>query len=157
MTVESAGLLLYRARGPEVEVLLVHPGGPFFHDRDDGWWTVPKGLPEAGEEPLEAACREFVEETGFPPPEGPYVALGTVRQKGGKVVRAWAAQGDCEPALLRSNTFALEWPPRSGRTRQFPEVDRAAFFGLGDARRKIIAAQVAFLDRLAAALGGAAG
>jgi predicted NUDIX family NTP pyrophosphohydrolase len=153
VSASSAGLLLYRRRGDGLELLLVHPGGPFFRNRDDGWWTVPKGLPEPGEEPLAAAQREFVEETGFALPAGPFVDLGTVRQKGGKVVRAWAAEGDCDPARLRSNTFRLEWPPRSGRSSEFPEVDRAAFFDLAEARRKILPAQAPFLDRLVEQLG----
>jgi predicted NUDIX family NTP pyrophosphohydrolase len=145
----SAGLLLYRRRTEGVEVLLVHPGGPFYRDRDDGWWTVPKGLIGAAEEPLAAARREFAEELGFPcPPDGPFVDLGSVKQKGGKTVRAWAVEGDCDPATARSNTFHLEWPPRSGKTREFPEIDRAGFFTLEQARRKINAAQAAFLDRL---------
>ncbi len=149
MSLQSAGLLLYRRSRAGVEVLLVHPGGPFFRNRDDGWWTVPKGLPEPGEEPLDAARREFAEETGFAPPEGPFVDLDSVRQKSGKVVHAWAVEGDCDPAGLCSNTFQLEWPPRSGRTGEFPEVDRAAFFTIEEARRKILAAQAPFLDRLA--------
>jgi predicted NUDIX family NTP pyrophosphohydrolase len=154
MSVTSAGLLLYRLRANGVEVLLVHPGGPFFRNRDDGWWTVPKGLPDAGEDPLVAAQREFVEETGFAlPASAEYVDLGSIRQKGGKVVHAWAVEGDCDPATLRSNLFQLEWPPRSGRQRDFPEIDRAAFFTLADARRKILAAQAPFLDRLGDKLG----
>jgi predicted NUDIX family NTP pyrophosphohydrolase len=145
----SAGLLLFRTRPGGVEVFLVLPGGPFFRNRDDGWWTVPKGLADPGEDPLAAARREFAEETGFTAPElGPYLDLGTVRQKGGKVVRAWAVEGDCDPALLQSNTFRLEWPPRSGRLSEFPEVARGDFFSIEVARRKINAAQIAFLDRL---------
>jgi predicted NUDIX family NTP pyrophosphohydrolase len=149
MPIESAGLLLYRRCHDALEVFLVHPGGPFFRDRDDGWWTVPKGLVEPGEDPLASARREFTEETGFAAPvEGAYVPLGSVRQKSGKVVSAWAVEGDCDPARLASNTFRLEWPPRSGRTREFPEVDRAEFFTLAEARRKILPAQAPFLDRL---------
>jgi predicted NUDIX family NTP pyrophosphohydrolase len=154
MSETSAGLLLYRRRGHDVEVLLVHPGGPFFRNRDDGWWTVPKGLPDAGEDPLEAARREFAEETGFTlPDEAEYLDLGSIKQKGGKVVHAWAVEGDCDPSTLRSNTFQLEWPPRSGRKRDFPEVDRAEFLTLADARRKILPAQAPFLDRLGERLG----
>jgi predicted NUDIX family NTP pyrophosphohydrolase len=148
MPLESAGLLLYR-RSVGLEVFLVHPGGPFFAKRDDGWWTVPKGLVDRDEDPLAAARREFAEETGFALPAGAeFIDLGSVRQKGGKVVRAWAVEGDCEPALLRSNTVTLEWPPRSGRRRDFPEVDRGAFFPLDEARRKILPAQAPLLDRL---------
>jgi predicted NUDIX family NTP pyrophosphohydrolase len=149
VSLPSAGLLLYRRSRAGVEVLLVHPGGPFFRNRDDGWWTVPKGWTESGEEPLDAARREFAEETGLAAPDGPFVDLGSVRQKSGKVVHAWAVEGDCDPAGLFSNTFQLEWPPRSGRTAEFPEVDRAAFFTIEEARRKILAAQAPFLDRLA--------
>jgi predicted NUDIX family NTP pyrophosphohydrolase len=141
--------MLYRRRAGDLEVLLVHPGGPFFRDRDDGWWTVPKGLVGAGEDPLAAARREFEEETSFAPPaDAEYLELGAIKQKGGKVVQAWAVEGDCEPALARSNTFRLEWPPRSGKMGEFPEVDRAAFFTIHQARRKINAGQVALLDRL---------
>jgi len=153
MTATSAGLLLYRRSAAGLEVFLVHPGGPFFARRDDGWWTVPKGLVGAGEDPLDAARREFAEETSFvPPQETDYLDLGTVKQRAGKVVRAWAVEGDCEPELLRSNTFELEWPPRSGKKRAFPEIDRGAFFTLDAARRKILPAQTPFLDRLATAL-----
>jgi predicted NUDIX family NTP pyrophosphohydrolase len=141
--------MLYRRRAGDLEVLLVHPGGPFFRDRDDGWWTVPKGLVGAGEDPLAAARREFEEETSFAlPADAEYFELGAIKQKGGKVVQAWAVEGDCEPALARSNTFRLEWPPRSGKMGEFPEVDRAAFFTIHQARRKINAGQVALLDRL---------
>lgn len=141
--------MLYRIASGGVEVLLVHPGGPFFQDRDFGWWTLPKGLVGEGEDPLAAALREYAEELGFDAPsQGPYLDLGSVRQKGGKTVRAWAVEGDCDPTLARSNTFRLEWPPRSGRTREFPEVDRAEFFPLAAARRRINPAQVPLLDRL---------
>ncbi len=156
----SAGLLMFR-RGPggAVEVFLVHPGGPFFARRDAGAWTIPKGEVEPGEVPREVARREFQEETGQPLERclrgGELVSLGEVRQKGGKVVEAWAFEGDWpagEP--LRSNTFAIEWPPRSGRQAEFPEVDRAQFFPLELARQKIHAPQRAFLDRLEAHLRG---
>ena len=147
----SAGLLLYRrAAGPEV--LLVHRGGPFWARRDEGAWTIPKGEYGAEEQPLAAARREFGEETGWPVPDGPARELGEIRQKGGKLVLAWAVEGDADVATLRSNTFELEWPPRSGRLTSFPEVDRAAWFDLDTARRKIVAAQAAFLDRLADSL-----
>ena len=147
MARSSAGLLLYRRRGGRVEVLLVHPGGPFWKNKDDGAWSIPKGEFEEGENPLAAARREFAEETGFQAP-GPFVALGTARQKGGKVIHAWACEGDCDPGAIRSNTFTIEWPPRSGRQQEFPEIDRAAFFGLGEARRKINPAQAVLLDAL---------
>lgn len=145
---ESGGLLLYRLRGGAPEVLLAHPGGPFWKNRDEGAWTIPKGLVEAGEDPLAAAIREFEEETGISCPAGPFVPLGKVRQRGGKVVYAWAVEGDCEPAALKSNTFQLEWPPRSGALREFPEIDRFGFFSLAEGRRKINAAQRALLEEL---------
>jgi len=150
---QSAGLLMYRRRG-ELEVLLVHPGGPFWARRDDGAWTIPKGEIETSnhEEALATARREFQEETGMVP-EGPFVALTPVQQKGGKVVHAWAFAGDCDPATLTSNTFTMEWPPRSGKFAEFPEVDRAGFFGLAEARVKLNPAQVAWLDELGRVLG----
>jgi predicted NUDIX family NTP pyrophosphohydrolase len=145
----SAGLLLYRTGPGGVEVLLAHPGGPFFAKRDDGWWTLPKGLVEEGEGPLQAARREFTEETGCDvPADAALLDLGSVRQKGGKTVVAWAFAGDWDPARLRCNTFRIEWPPQSGTMREFPELDRAAFFPLDVARRKILPAQAPFLDRL---------
>jgi predicted NUDIX family NTP pyrophosphohydrolase len=143
----SAGLLMMR-RGPAGwEFLLVHPGGPFFARKDDGAWSIPKGLVDPGEDLLLAAQREFYEETGFSPSASDYAALGEVVQKGGKRVHAFAFEGDWDPGTLRSNTFTLEWPPRSGRTREFPEVDRAAFFLLAEARRKLLPAQLPFLER----------
>jgi len=150
---QSAGLLMYRRRG-ELEVLLVHPGGPFWTRRDDGAWTIPKGEIDAvsEEDALATARREFQEETGMVP-EGPFVALTPVQQKGGKVVHAWAFAGDCDPATLTSNTFTMEWPPRSGKFAEFPEVDRAGFFGLAEARVKLNPAQVAWLDELGRVLG----
>ena len=148
MPKQSAGLLMYR-RTPTLEVFLVHPGGPFFRKRDDGVWTIPKGEPEAGEELLECARREFGEETGAAVPDaGACVALGAITQAGGKVVHAWAFEGDFDPGELRCNTFELEWPPRSGRKQSFPEVDRAAFFGVEVARKKCNPGQVALVDRL---------
>lgn len=144
---------MYRRRG-ELEVLLVHPGGPFWTRRDDGAWTIPKGEIDtvSKEEALATARREFQEETGMVA-EGPFVALTPVRQKGGKIVHAWAFAGDCDPATLTSNTFTMEWPPRSGKFAEFPEVDRAAFFGIEAARVKLNPAQVAWLDELGRVLG----
>jgi predicted NUDIX family NTP pyrophosphohydrolase len=133
------------------QVLLAHPGGPFFRHKDEGAWTIPKGEANPGEDLLAAARREFEEETGLRP-RPPFLPLKPVKQKGGKVVHAWAFQGDCDPQAIRSNCFTLEWPPRSGRQEQFPEIDRAEFFNLGEARRKIQAAQQALLDELDALL-----
>jgi len=144
----SAGLLMYRRRGSDLEVLLVHPGGPFWWDRDLGAWSIPKGEMIAGEDPLAVARREFEEETGVRA-EGTFEALGSIRQKGGKTVHAWAFAGDLDPAATRSNTFAMEWPPGSGQTHEFPEVDRAAFFGIDEAKTKINPGQVPLLERLA--------
>ena len=151
----SAGILLYRIRGGRHEVFLVHPGGPFWRKKDLGAWSIPKGeyLPE--ENPLDAAKREFREETSFAPPEGDHVALGELRQPSGKVVTAWAVEGDCPDDQVKSNLFSMEWPPKSGRMQQFPEVDRAAWFPLAIAREKILRGQAAFLDRLAERLGQA--
>jgi predicted NUDIX family NTP pyrophosphohydrolase len=143
----SAGLLLFRRRGGGVEVLLVHPGGPFWAKKDHGAWTIPKGEPAEGEDELATAQREFGEETGVAP-KGPFLPLGSVTQKGGKVVHAWAFESDCDPDAIRSNTFQVEWPPRSGQWRTYPEVDRAAFFGFAEARRRINPAQVALLEAL---------
>ena len=149
----SAGILLYRRRQGALEVLLVHPGGPAWANRDAGAWSIPKGEYGDGEDPRAVALREFEEETGQPPPDGELVALGEVRQRGGKLVTAWAAAGDLDPAAITSNTFTLEWPPRSGRRRQFPEVDRAGWFDPATAREKLLAAQAELVDRLLAALG----
>jgi predicted NUDIX family NTP pyrophosphohydrolase len=146
----SAGIVLYRGQPPEV--LLVHPGGPLWARRDRGAWSIPKGEYEQGEDPLDAARREFEEELGAPPPAGQGLDLGEIRQKSGKLVRSWALAGDFDPATLRSNTFALEWPPRSGRLQEFPEIDRAEWFTLPEARERIIAAQIPLLDRLEQAL-----
>ncbi len=133
-------------------MLLVHPGGPFWARRDTGAWSIPKGEIESGEDPLAAARREFAEELGSPPPDGPAIPLGEVRQKSGKRVTAWALTGDLDPATAAGNRFSMEWPPRSGRMQEFPEVDRAQWFGVEAAREKLIAAQMAFLDRLREAL-----
>jgi predicted NUDIX family NTP pyrophosphohydrolase len=132
---------------PGLEVLLAHPGGPYFVKKDEGVWTIPKGLIEASEDPLAAAVREFEEETGFSAAARRYQFLGDVTQKGGKRVLAWAFWGDCDPAALHSNTFEIEWPPRSGRTQTFPEIDRAAFFSPAVALQKILPAQQPFIDR----------
>jgi predicted NUDIX family NTP pyrophosphohydrolase len=149
----SAALLLYRRRGDGLEVLLAHPGGPLWLKRDAGAWSVPKGEIESGEDPVAVARREFEEETGSPAPQADFVALGEVRQKSGKLVTAWAAEGDLDPATARSNTFPLEWPPGSGNWIDVPEVDRVAWFGLDDARVRLNPAQVAFIDRLADTIG----
>lgn len=154
MPVESAGLVLYRVRDGKTEVLLVHPGGPFWRRRDEGAWSIPKGEVRPGESGLEVARREFQEELGLTPPEGEPAPLGSVRQAGGKVVHAWAAPGDVDVSRISSNTFATEWPPRSGKTQEFPEVDRAAWFDLAAARRMILPAQSALLDRLEEGLSG---
>lgn len=153
MPKRSAGLLLYRRRPEGVEVMLVHPGGPYWRRRDDAAWSIPKGEPEEGEEPLAAALREFEEEIGRPPPEGTPVELGRVRQAAGKVVSAWSVEADIDVGEVDSVTFEMEWPPRSGRMREFPEVDRAAWFDLATARRKILRAQRPLLDALAERLG----
>ncbi|TME84646.1 MAG: NUDIX domain-containing protein [Chloroflexi bacterium] len=152
MAKRSAGLLLYRKRGEGIEVLLVHPGGPFWADRDAGSWSVPKGEVEIGEEALAVARREFEEETGHSPPAGEPIDLGEIRQASGKVVHAWAVEGDLDPARVTSNTFMMEWPPRSGRQQEFPEVDRAQWFEPDDARRRMNSAQAELVDRLLARL-----
>jgi predicted NUDIX family NTP pyrophosphohydrolase len=153
MARRSAGLLLYRRRDGAVELLLVHPGGPLWARRDAGAWSIPKGEVGQGEDPRAVALREFEEETGHPPPRGELVPLGEVRQRGGKLVSAWAAAGDLDPAAITSNTFTLEWPPRSGNRREFPEIDRAGWFDPATAREKLLAAQAELVDRLLAALG----
>ncbi len=147
----SAGLLLYRWSESGLQVLLVHPGGPFWERKDLGAWSIPKGEVAEGEDLLAAARREFAEETGFSA-EGATIPLGTVRQRGGKVVHAWAVRGDVDPAQLRSNTFEMEWPRGSGHTRSFPEIDRAEWFPLPEARRRLLSAQAGFVDALAAEL-----
>jgi len=145
---QSAGILLYRERAEAPEVLLVHPGGPFWEKKDLGVWSIPKGEYEEGEDPRACALREFEEELGVPPPTAAPSDLGSTRQAGGKLVRAWAGEGDLDPTSMRSNTFTLEWPPRSGVMREFPEVDRAQWFTIGEARRRINPAQAVFLERL---------
>jgi predicted NUDIX family NTP pyrophosphohydrolase len=135
-------------RRPGLELLLVHPGGPFFRNKDEGAWSIPKGEVEEGAEPLAAALREFSEETGGAAPEGELVPLGEIRQKGGKRVVAWAIEGDFDPTSVKSNSFEMEFPPRSGRKEQFPEIDRAEFFPPDLARRKLNRAQAELVDRL---------
>lgn len=154
----SAGILLFRLAGGGPEVLLVHPGGPFWAKRDLGAWSIPKGECEEGEDPRLCALRELGEELGAAPElgVGDLVDLGSVRQKAGKVVDAWAAEADFDPARLRSNAFSVEWPPRSGRQREFPEVDRAEWFEPERARGKIIPAQAEFIERLLERLGASA-
>ena len=144
----SAGILLYRHGSEGLEVLLVHPGGPFWARKDLGAWSIPKGEHDHAEEALACALREFEEETGSAPSPGELTELGEVRQKAGKVVAAWALEGDLDPATVRSNTFQMQWPPRSGQMQEFPEVDRAEWFALEAARTRINPAQAAFLDRL---------
>jgi predicted NUDIX family NTP pyrophosphohydrolase len=146
----SAGLLLYRRAPAGLQVLLVHPGGPFWQGKDFGAWSIPKGEIGANEDPLAAARREFHEETGFEA-AGPAVPLGHLRQPGGKLVHAWGLEGDADPGELTSNTFSMEWPRGSGRLQAFPEVDRAEWFGLAEARRRILPGQARFLDALAEA------
>ena len=165
MPTQSAGLLVYRRRdherpqadsplGGELEVLLVHPGGPYWARRDEGWWTIPKGEVADGEDVLAAAEREFSEELGLPAPPGERTPLGEVVQAAGKRVRAWAVAGNLDAAAVRPGTFELEWPPRSGRRRRFPEVDRVAWCTLDEARAKLLPGQLPLLDRLAALLAG---
>jgi len=147
----SAGILMYRRRGGSLEVFLVHPGGPFWRNKDDGAWQIPKGELATDEEPLLCARREFEEETGFSA-DGEFTELGTFRQPGGKHVQAWAVEGNCDPARLVSNEFEMEWPPRSGRRQTFPEVDRGGWFGIDEARGKLLLGQRPVLDRLLAIL-----
>jgi predicted NUDIX family NTP pyrophosphohydrolase len=151
----SGGILLYRLAREGPEVLLMHPGGPFWASRDAGAWSIPKGEYDDGEDARACALREFEEETGSALASAELVELGSITQKGGKVVSAWAAEGDLDPGSIRSNTFTMEWPPRSGRTAAFPEVDRAGWFGIEEARQKLIPAQAEFLDRLRERLGRA--
>ena len=147
MTKRSAGLLMYRRRNRRLEVLLVHPGGPFWAKKDLGAWSIPKGEYAEGEQPLEAAIREFQEETGFAA-QGDFVELGSLRQKGGKFVSVWAFAGDCDPGNLAGNRCQVEWPPRSGRLIDIPEVDRADWFSIAAARERILKSQAPFLDLL---------
>lgn len=151
MAKESAGLLLYRTKDGAIEFFLVHPGGPFWKNKDAGAWSIPKGEPQPGEALLETAIREFAEETGTAL-AGDFRALPAIRQAGGKIVHAWAVAGDLDPATLTSNDFEMEWPPRSGKHAHFPEVDRGAWFALDEARRRINKGQAALLDALLALL-----
>jgi predicted NUDIX family NTP pyrophosphohydrolase len=153
MPKHSAGLLMYRLRDGVLEVFLAHPGGPFWANQDLGAWSIPKGEYPPEEEALAAARREFAEETGCAI-QGEFLPLTPLRQPSGKLIAAWAFQGDCDPAALQSNTFTLEWPPRSGRQQDFPEVDRAAWFTLAEAKEKIIKGQVGFLEELEKLLEG---
>jgi predicted NUDIX family NTP pyrophosphohydrolase len=147
MAKQSAGLLLYRRTGATFEVLLVHPGGPFWAKKDIGAWSIPKGLIEAGESPLAAAKREFKEETGFLP-HGTFIALGSYKQPSSKVILAWAVEGDFDSSNLKCNYFSMPWPSQSGRTQEFPEVDRAAWFKVGEATRKITKGQIPIVQEL---------
>lgn len=149
MPKKSAGLLLYRLKEDRrIEILLVHPGGPFWRNKDDGAWTIPKGEFADGEDPLAAAKREFKEESGNAPPEGQYISLTPIKQKNAKIVHAWAVEGDFDPAKLESNEFETEWPPKSGRLQKFPEVDRAEWFAPEVAKRKMLSGQAALVDEL---------
>ena len=149
MPKKSAGLLLYRQSGKSVEVFLVHPGGPFWIRKDDGAWSIPKGEFADGEDTLEAAKREFKEETGFDV-EGEFEAMLPIKQSGGKLVYAWAVQGDMDASAIRSNSFSMEWPPGSGQIQDFPEVDRGSWFDLNSAKRKILKSQLELLEQLQA-------
>lgn len=147
MSQKSAGILLYRIQNSRIEVFLVHPGGPYWSKKDDGAWSIPKGEFNENEEPLAAAKREFEEETGIKI-SGEFIQLNPVKQKGGKMVYAWAVEGDIDPAKIKSNSFEIEWPPRSGKMKSFPEIDKAAWFHQSDAQKKIIEAQTAFIKEL---------
>lgn len=149
MPQRSAGILIYRRQGASIEVLLVHPGGPFWARKDAGAWSIPKGLVEDGDEDHPAAAaREFFEETGFPCPEGEKLDLGEVKMKSGKLIHAWAVEGDLDATQLKSNVFPMEWPPKSGKTQDFPEIDRGQYFSLDEARLKLHPSQIPFIDRL---------
>ena len=143
----SAGLMMYRRCGEQLQILLVHPGGPYWAKKERGVWSIPKGEVAPGEDPFATARREFAEELGITA-AGDFLALGTITQRGGKTVHAWAFEGSCDPGALHSNTFRMEWPPRSGKQQQFPEVDRAAFFPTREAREKLNEAQAELVDRL---------
>jgi predicted NUDIX family NTP pyrophosphohydrolase len=153
MAKQSAGILLYRGRGPALRLMLVHPGGPFWAKKDGGAWSIPKGEYEEGDDPLLVASREFEEELGSPAPAGDAIALGELAQPSRKRVTAFALEGDFDPAHLRSNSFEMEWPPKTGRLQSFPEVDRAEWFTVEEARDKILPGQRPFIDRLLERLG----
>jgi predicted NUDIX family NTP pyrophosphohydrolase len=157
MPERSAGILMYRRRGPAIELLLVHPGGPFWQNKDQGAWSLPKGEYGPGEDPLTAARREFAEELGAALPDRAFLDLGAIKQPSGKVIAAFAVAGDFDPATLESNRFALEWPPRSGQMQTFPEVDRAQWFLPAEAREKIHPGQAGFIARLLESLGHESG
>lgn len=144
---------MFRIKEGATEVLLAHPGGPYFVNKDEGAWSIPKGEPDADEDLLLTAQREFEEETGVKP-NGPFIPLSQIQQKGGKIVHAWAFEGDCDPSNIRSNTFTIEWPPRSGQQQAFPEIDRAEWFDLATARRKAKFGQVGLIDELEVILSG---
>jgi predicted NUDIX family NTP pyrophosphohydrolase len=148
MIKRSAGLLVYRFRNDLLEVLLIHPGGPFWENKDAASWSIPKGLYESDEHPLDAAKREFMEETGLNPPKGDFVELTPQKQPSGKIVSAWAIAGDYDVSKITSNSFEMEWPPKSGKMQEFPEADRAEWFNLKDAKKKILKGQLPFLDEL---------
>lgn len=148
----SAGILMFRRRGLTLQVFLVHPGGPFWRKKDVGAWSIPKGEYNEGEDPLDTARREFLEETGIET-MGEFVFLGQIKQPSGKIVTTWAMEGDCSPEAIRSNTFSMEWPPKSGRQQEFPEIDRGDWFGLKEARERILKGQRGFIDRLVAQIG----
>jgi predicted NUDIX family NTP pyrophosphohydrolase len=153
MTTRSAGIVMYRGRGAQLRLLLVHPGGPFWAKKDQGAWSIPKGEYAAGEDPLAVARREFEEELGSPPPPNASIQLGELVQPSRKVVTAFAVEGDFDPSTLRSNLFEMEWPRGSGRMQSFPEVNRAEWFTLDAAREKILSGQRPFIDRLLARIG----
>src|SRR6056297_1209843 len=152
MTKKSAGIFMYRFREMKLQVFLVHPGGPFWARKDKAAWSIPKGEFDDLEAPLEAAKREFQEETGMPV-TGDFINLGEIKQPGRKIIYVWAVEGDCDPAAIKSNTFEMQWPPNSGKYKSFPEVDRAGWFSLGAAREKLHKGQVVLIDRLAEKLG----
>jgi predicted NUDIX family NTP pyrophosphohydrolase len=145
----SAGILMFRKRESTLQLFLVHPGGPFWRNKDAGAWSIPKGEYEEGEKPLDAAKREFLEETGIEA-DGEFLPLGEIKQPSGKVITAWALEGDCEPSAVRSNMFSMEWPPKSGRQQEFPEVDRADWFTANEAKERIVKGQTGLIDRVVA-------